>query len=160
MFAPECIDNLVSEFKRLKDEKVIMVTANNILGQMPDKYAILNYYLPKEQPTSVSDHPNFSCFMIGRDFFEQVGTFDEKFYPAWHEDNDMHYRIHLAGLRAISTTACPSIHIGGVSTAKMPTADSSASANHYFTKWGSMNRNLSEAFSHPYNDSNKSYKEW
>lgn len=160
IFSPQCIDNMVSEYLRLQPEGVIMVTPNNIMGQMSDKYAILDYYLPVDQVNSISDHPNFSCFLIGKDFFEQVGTFDENYNPAWYEDNDMHYRIHLAGKRAITSTACPSVHIGGATTARLATSDSSLSMQHYLAKWGSCNRNLTETFKTPYNDPNKTYKEW
>lgn len=160
MFSPECIDNMISEFSRLAPEGVAMVTPNNILGQMPDKYSILDYYLPATQETSVSDHPNFSCFLIHRNFFDEMGTFDEKFYPAWFEDNDMHYRIHLAGKRAVCSTDCPSVHVGGVTTSKLENPNSAASQQHYVEKWGSLNRTLVEAFTHPYNDQTKDWRHW
>ena len=42
--------------------------------------------------------PDFSCFVVKpKQFVEKFGFFDEKFYPAYFEDNDMRYRIKLAG---------------------------------------------------------------
>ena len=160
MFAPECIDNMVNEYIKYQNEGVVMVTPNNIMGQMPDKYSILNYYLPAEQSSSIADHPNFSCFLIAKDFFDEMGTFDENFYPAWCEDQDMHQRIYLAGKRAITSTACPSVHIGQVTTAKLGSADSSVSAAHFMKKWGSHNVTVPQLFTHPYNDETKTYKDW
>jgi hypothetical protein len=33
MFAPQCIDNMVDEYNKLRPEGVIMITPNNILAQ-------------------------------------------------------------------------------------------------------------------------------
>lgn len=166
MFAPECIDNMVEEMWRLRKEKVVMVTPNNILGEVGDPYRILNYYLPEDQKPSVSDHPNFSCFMVGKEYFEKVGYFDENFVPAWYEDNDSHRRAILAGVREITTTAAPMVHIGGVSShmwADNP--GSGASQVYYIEKWGGIPEShplpaQKEHFATPYNDSNLTIKDW
>lgn len=44
--------------------------------------------------------PDFSCFCVSRRFGQEVGRFDEEFYPAYFEDNDAHRRIQLAGFEA------------------------------------------------------------
>jgi len=41
--------------------------------------------------------PNFSLFMLNTSIKNKVGLFDENFFPAYFEDNDYIYRIHLAG---------------------------------------------------------------
>lgn len=42
--------------------------------------------------------PDYSCFVIKPHFFRhRFGEFDENFKPAYFEDNDMHYRLELAG---------------------------------------------------------------
>lgn len=46
-------------------------------------------------------HPDFSCFMIRSDVINQVGLFDESFYPAYCEDCDYHVRMHRAGITAL-----------------------------------------------------------
>jgi GT2 family glycosyltransferase len=38
---------------------------------------------------------NWSNFLIKKELFQKVGEFDEKFYPAYYEDNDYRYRIKL-----------------------------------------------------------------
>lgn len=166
MFAPECIDALVEQYELLRQFGVIMVTPNNILGEMSDPYAILDYKLPEDFKADFSDHPNFSCFLVSPEYFELVGAFDENFVPAWYEDNDSHRRAKLAGLREITTTAAPSVHIGGVSTHMMPdNPGSGASQVYYIKKWGGIPEShpmdvQKEHFTTPYNDPNLTIKDW
>lgn len=160
IFSPETIDNLVSEYERLHQEGCILLSPSNIFGQLPSKWAIMDYYLKEAEPITTADHPDFSCFFIANGFFDEVGTFDENFYPAWCEDQDMHQRIHLAGKRALVSTACPFVHLGSVTTSRLPSVDSSTSNIHFMRKWGSHNNHVPQAYTHPYNDPNKTYKEW
>lgn len=39
----------------------------------------------------------FSCFMLDRKVYDLLGNFDEKFYPAYFEDDDYRYRLKLSG---------------------------------------------------------------
>src|SRR3990167_2883511 len=107
LFAPECIDALVNELIRLRPEQVLMTSPNNIILELADPYAILQYYRKNTDPIGVSDHPNFSCFCVGPEYFEKVGWFDENFAPAWFEDNDAHRRAELLGWRLVATNAAP-----------------------------------------------------
>jgi hypothetical protein len=159
LFAPECIDNMVEQLELLRKDRVIMVTPNNILAQLPGKYDILTYQTPPDAFTW-ADHPNFSCFLIAPEYFEKIGTFDENFDPAFYEDNDAHYRAHLLGYYLATTTAAPMIHIGGVSTTLAGPRNYQASHDYFHRKWGSVHRNLDEAFKTPYNDPTLTPKEW
>ena len=49
-----------------------------------------------------SPHPDFSCFLIRRSVWEQVGPFDEGMLLAYCEDCDYHVRMHRAGIIAHS----------------------------------------------------------
>lgn len=166
MFSPDTIDMMVVEYKRLrKSDNVIMVTPNNINGQLNSPYDILDYKLPADTVLSFSNHPNFSCFLITNEYFKLVGTFDENFTPAWYEDNDSHRRATLLGLREITTTAAPMVHIGGVTTRQMANPDSGPSQAYYIRKWGGIPEshpfNLTkEHFATPYNDPNMTPKQW
>lgn len=166
LFSPSCIDNMVSEYERLRPEGVIMVTPNNIFGQLNNsKYAILDYVHPADQEPTVSEHPNFSCFLVTPEYFELVGRFDENFVPAWYEDNDSHRRATLAGLREVCSTACDSVHIGGVTTRQMDNPNSGESQRYYIEKWGGvpvthMNDLPKEHFPTPYNDPTLTIKDW
>lgn len=39
--------------------------------------------------------PDLACFAVGRGFLDTVGDFDESFSPAYFEDDDMRWRLHL-----------------------------------------------------------------
>lgn len=161
LFAPDTIDAMIRELEELEvTEKVVMVTPNNIKGELADPYAILDYRLPEGTQTSFSDHPNFSCFLIGPDYFDKIGDFDENFWPAWFEDNDSHRRAKLLGYREICTTAAPMVHFGGVSTSMMENPDSSLSRDYYIKKWGGVPWPESEVFTTPYNDPKLNPKQW
>jgi hypothetical protein len=160
LFAPECLDNMVEQYEKLRpSENVIMVTPNNILAQLTNKYDILGYTTP-DDPFTWADHPNFSCFLISPEYFEKVGYFDENFVPAWFEDNDAHYRAHLLGYKLATTTAAPMVHIGAVSSNLAGAPNSEASRSYFFKKWGSIKRDLDETFKTPYNDPNLTPKDW
>ena len=167
MFAPETIDNMVVEYNKLRhSDNVIMVTPNNIRLQLAQPYDILNYHCPSD-PFTYSEHPNFSCFLIAPEFFTLCGTFDENFWPAWYEDNDMHRRAQLLGYKLIMTTAAPQVHMGGVSTAMIENNPGSGqSQTYYVKKWGGLPSShqvpddLKEHFTHPYNDSALTPREW
>ena len=58
------------------------------------------------------DHPNFSLFMIRSTFPEQVGWFDEHFWPAYWEDTDMHEQIKAKGLRTYTPEGAEFHHWG------------------------------------------------
>jgi GT2 family glycosyltransferase len=45
-------------------------------------------------------HPDFSCFLIWKDVYEKVGSFDE--LPCgFYEDNMYHVRMHRRGVQAL-----------------------------------------------------------
>jgi hypothetical protein len=159
ILSPHCIDGLVSEFERLESENVVLVTICNIRDQLSDPLDILNYPQVKVEP-SISDHPNYSCFLVHKTFFDRAGRFDENFWPAWYEDNDSHYRIHLLGLRAVATTAAPGVHVGGVTTHMLDVVDSGQSKAYFLKKWGSVNLHMNEKFRTPYDDPNLTPREW
>jgi hypothetical protein len=161
LLAPMAIDAMIKQYETLREtEKVILVTPNNVKLEVEDPAAIYSMALP-EAPT-FSEHPNFSCFLVGREFFDLVGRFDENFWPAWYEDNDMHRRINLLGYKAITTTAAPQIHFGGVATSMLEEGQrsSAGSCAYYVKKWGGVPHPSSEIFPTPYNNPNLSPRDW
>lgn len=158
LFSPDSVNNTILELERLGEE-VVLISLNNIKGELEDPYSILS----KEEPFApgmVDDHPNYSCFMVRRDFFDKVGSFDENFNPAWCEDQDSHQRIIALGYRAGVTTAASCVHFGQVSTNLSGPPDSARSVNYFIKKWGSHNPSPPQSYSHPYNNSNLTPKEW
>lgn len=50
-------------------------------------------------------------FILPKQTFEEVGKFDEEFYPAYFEDNDYAYRMKLAGLEIMKVPfMLPQVH--------------------------------------------------
>ena len=104
----------------------------------------------------------FSCFMITPRTVELVGTFDENFDPAWHEDNDYHLRICALGYDVIKFQI-PYVHRGSLSTKKLTRVlNSRKSQEYYVKKWGSYTRDAQagEAFKTPYNNPNLTPRDW
>ena len=161
LFNPTSIDNAVKEYERLKDDKVVLVSLNNVFGEYVDKInEFLNWEQEYNAPEEVADHPNYSAFLVGTDFFDKVGRFDENFKPAWFEDNDSHRRIELLGYRAICTVTASCIHYGGMTTAMLPPERKSSerSSQYYVQKWGGLYNGAT--YPTPYNDPTLTPKDW
>jgi hypothetical protein len=162
LLSPKTLDNMTECFT----DEVVLVSANNILGHLDNPYDIFTYNEQSKDLSTSSEHPNFSCFMITKDYIDKIGTFDENFIPAWFEDNDSHRRIKLLNYKAICTTYASCIHFGGVTTARMDNPSSSQSREYYIRKWGGLPEShpvpddLKEKFTHPYNDNNLTPKDW
>jgi hypothetical protein len=62
-------------------------------------------------PSKKRPHPDFSCFLIRKEVFEEVGPFDERFEGAYCEDSDYHVRMHRAAITAYALEL-PFLHHG------------------------------------------------
>jgi hypothetical protein len=58
---------------------VVLVSANNIYGKLKTPHEIMDHREMSAKEATHSEHPNYSCFMVKRDFFEKVGSFVENF---------------------------------------------------------------------------------
>lgn len=74
-------------------------------------------------PTEFNErnHPDFSCFMIARWAWEELGGFDEGYIGGYFEDANLHVRMHRAGIGAISC-GLPFLHhsSGTIKSADFP----------------------------------------
>lgn len=71
------------------------------------------YKLVRPNPKAKRPHPDFSCFLIRKWVFEQVGEFDECFKGAYCEDSSYHLRMHRAGVKAVCLDL-PFLHHGAM----------------------------------------------
>lgn len=88
--------------------------------------------------------PDFSCFVIAK-ACHQWFQFDEGFIPAYHEDNDYHRRLKLAGFgEKIFGVNVPFLHYGSGTLNSNPTLREgwapkfAACQAYYQRKWGGM----------------------
>lgn len=88
------------------------------------------------------DAPDFACFMIGRQGYEEIGEFDENFRPAYFEDNDYTYRSILAGRTARRIQSAGFFHYGSQtqnhnpSHPVVPPPQFIKNRSYYIDKWG------------------------
>lgn len=111
------------------------------------------------------EFPDFACFAIKpREFFDKFGLFDENFQPAYFEDNDMVYRIKLAGGKQGIHMSAGMDHVGSatqfwgggrvVSHEKFR-----ENRSYYESKWGGSPHQ--ETYLRPFNGlTGQTYKEW
>ncbi len=88
--------------------------------------------------------PDFSCYRITRDCHRWF-QFDEAFVPAYHEDNDYHRRLQLAGFGDRIFSACvPYRHLGSATINRTPEIAAAFKAKFercqqvYRAKWGDL----------------------
>ena len=115
VLSPSTIDNLV---KRMEKGDAVMVTAVNVQHTVNPEEILTTYVEYKEE--NDNEHPDFSCFMISEKTIEKVGWFDENYYVAYFEDNDMHGRIAMLGEKAITIACAPYHHYGSQTSRQNP----------------------------------------
>ncbi len=71
---------------------------------------------PLDHPAQV-EQPAGACLLLRRSALEQVGYWDERFYPLWFEDVDLCLRLGRAGFRILFCPASRWRHRGGHSLA-------------------------------------------
>ena len=101
----------------------------------------------------IQSHLNFSVILLQKDFFEFVGRFDEKFYPAYYEDSDYLYRMKLLGVfQGVDAKLNPKDARVSQTYEKSPEFVNDAmkySRLKYIEKWGNIP--LLETYKTPYN---------
>ncbi|NIV53580.1 MAG: glycosyltransferase [Gammaproteobacteria bacterium] len=116
LFHPETIDRLV---ERIQDDDVVLVSAHNIEGiftesGIPPEFIISGEWELEDDIGGEAECPDFSCFMLSRECWDIVGDFDERYEPAFFEDNDYHERILRKGLKALNIPSAPYYHYGSI----------------------------------------------
>jgi GT2 family glycosyltransferase len=59
--------------------------------------------ISKKPESFLTATPDWCAFIIPKSIYQNVGQFDECFYPAYYEDNSYAYRMKLKGLSHIKT---------------------------------------------------------
>ena len=166
ILAPHTIDDAV-QWMSSENVNLDILGFTNVLDTFDDPFEIVfvehDHVFTPHRHTSASglySDDMFSLFMIGADFFSKFGTFDENFDPAWWEDTDMLYRVHLLG-GDVFQTPIPYVHRMHQTTINLNApVNSMKSGEYYIKKWGSAKKDLKELYVTPYNNPNMSPKEW
>lgn len=169
VFHRDAIDNLVDFAEKNKD-KYILFTASE--HDDLDKMMGLK---SEELDDAFDEHPHFSCFMISQKTIDIVGWLDEKMQMAYFEDGDYHYRVLLSGNKAAKTNRSKFFHYGS-RTIKTDNLLDQANRSSYENnrvyiknKWGldlhsrafsPPEEALEFGYEHPFNNSNKTLKDW
>lgn len=69
-------------------------------------------------PQSI-EQPAAAYWLLRREAWQQIGGFDESFYPAWFEDVDFCKRLRSSGWQILFCQDCPVRHQGGYSLATL-----------------------------------------
>jgi GT2 family glycosyltransferase len=131
---------IVNIKRDLDNPEIGIATARNVSGEVADEKAF--FALPESHTVVFKETPDFSCFGISQACFEQVSYFDEAFYPAYFEDNDYHYRMGLAGIKAVCNYGNPYWHYGSRTKQANPEIDGyirycyAQNREYFITKWG------------------------
>lgn len=115
---PDCIDNMIQV---IESENYALVSAYDSCQECSFPSDIKKLSIPDHQ--FVVDAPDFSCFTLNiraldilrvreKGIEEFPGLFDQKFYPAYFEDNDFHYRLKLNNMRGVKTNSALFYHFG------------------------------------------------
>jgi len=163
VLAPNTIDNMV---KRYEKGDVVMVTGVN--DQSIDEHMTKGSFKNYEEE-DINNHPDFSCFLIGKDTIDKVGFFDENFIMAYFEDSDYAARMAMGGYDSTSIISASYYHFGSKTVKENPLLanlihDAFRHNKEYFIKkWGTENvgdvpKMRKVYWKHPFNDTNRDIK--
>jgi len=133
----ECIDRLI---KKQEELRYPVITATDMAKECAAPEDVIK--MPILSWQFVVDEPEFSCFLISREGYGLIGEFDERFYPAYFEDNDYHYRAKLLKKRLVKTSTALYYHYGSrtikgnVAIKETVNAYYEQNREYYKEKWG------------------------
>jgi GT2 family glycosyltransferase len=106
----------------------------------------------------------WNFFLVRRAAADEVGWFDENFYPAYKEDQDYSYRCALAGVRRANVPGADGEHVGSATIHSDPNyrlrnRDTHAwNRRYYLEKWGGDAGQ--ERFARPFDRADKDWRWW
>jgi hypothetical protein len=112
----------------------------------------------------VNEFRAFDFFVWTRKGVDELGLFDENFWPAYFEDWEMRLRMDIAGLQGYAIPGpFPVKHgkpqPGGPAYHKMLKACEELNQNYFMRKWGVVD-DKNPKWTTPFNDPHKSLKYW
>jgi GT2 family glycosyltransferase len=109
-------------------------------------------FIKKKKKGFLKATPDWCVFLISKSVYEQVGDFDECFYPAYYEDKSYEYRMKLLGIPVLSHPLLNPIEYRSSQTIeKEPILQEACKQNkkRYIEMWGG--EPTKEKYKKPYN---------
>ncbi len=75
-----------------------------------------NASLPAYNYLREVDYTSGACLLLKRDFWNQLGGFDERYAPAYYEDTDLAFRVRAAGKKVFCQPRAVVVHFEGQSS--------------------------------------------
>jgi len=90
-----------------------LVITNDDIVWGPDAFRAMARALRYGEPDIVTSENvgGFACFGLSRELVENVGYLDERFAPAYFEDEDYRYRMRLKGFELRNVPGCTITHV-------------------------------------------------
>lgn len=151
-----CIDNLIS-FARNNPDAIIWsayCTNGNMDYVTDGETSIKREAIKFDENGTCKIHysktlDSYTCFLIDKKLFNIIGEFDENIKPAYGEDNDMEYRIHLNNMKHLCTKAATFFHHGSMTIRAHDDPEwakknlsSSMAEKYLIEKWGGTRENM------------------
>jgi GT2 family glycosyltransferase len=74
-----------------------------------------NPELPEFNYLRETDYISGACILFRKSIWDELGGFDERFYPAYYEDTDLAFQMREKGLKVMYQPASEVVHFEGVS---------------------------------------------
>jgi GT2 family glycosyltransferase len=151
-------------------EYALILNDDIILGKKTSE--IIQAIQDNEKPYILTHREGWTSFLISKECFEDIGGFDENFYPCGFEDDDYTRRIMLeypgherqfangpprvngyGFYIKISPVLAPVSHVGGASRIADGTLAANQASVHYKEKWGGGPS--AEKYTEPFNGREK-----
>jgi GT2 family glycosyltransferase len=128
---------------------VLMLNDDIYLGKSEQE---VNHIVRLWKPEFMCTELNWCSFILSLDAYLKVGAFDEKFFPAYYEDNDYFRRMLLSDVPMVFNAMLnPAIYRNSMTIAKDQTLNNNFENNkrYYISKWGG--EPTQETFGTPFN---------
>lgn len=116
--------------------------------------------IDKKRPKFIRATPDWCAFLIHKSVYEDVGLFDECFFPAYYEDKSYEYRMRLKGVPVLKHPELnPTIYQSSKTLEKEPTLIEASKKNKklYIEMWGG--EPSKEKYLQPFNNYKKNKNE-
>jgi len=129
----------------MREHEFIIIHGDDVTFQ-DDTFETICHYAAKyheQHPIIIGFDGQWNVFAQANYTLDEIGYYDEKFFPAYFEDNDYYYRMRLAGYQYLVSQDIKFDHIGSGSLKAFNGQEKAKhheqfrkNKNYYIKKWG------------------------